>query len=118
MKHHIQSLLYCPSFGIFQIHKDNSKVHAMYKPKYEVHDNINFHKNEEEIDIQCNEIQVKHESSVHEFSSVHFVKEYRKQEKVSNSTNSDQASVSSNADDENKWNDIDPMPGCSHWTEN
>ena len=118
MKHRIQSLIYCPSFGIFQIHNDNSRIHAIYKPKYEVHDNINFHKNEEEIDIQCNEIQVKHESNVHEFSSIIFVKEYRKQEKVSNSTNSDQASVSSNADDENKWNDIDPMPGCSHWTEN
>ena len=118
MKHNIKSQLFCQSSEKFYIHNsDNSKVHAIYKPKYEVHDNFNFDKTEEEIDAQRNDNQPRqHESNVHEFSSIIFVKEYKKQGKDSDSQNIVQASVASN-DHKNNWNIHDPMPGCSHWVD-
>ena len=93
-------------------------MHVIYKPKYEVHDNFNFHITKEEIDTQNNDDNQlgQHESNVNEFSSVFFVKEYRKQEKDSDSQNIDQDSVTSNHD-ENNCNNNDPIPGCSHWAD-
>ena len=50
MKHHTKSQLFCQSSDDFYSHSsDDSKVDAIYKPQYEVHNNFNFDKTEEEI---------------------------------------------------------------------
>ena len=84
VKHSIQSKLFCQSSKNFHIHNSgNSKTYAIYKPKYEAHDNFNFDRTEEdEIDTQHTDNQFgNHESNDYEFSSIIFVKEYQKQEK-------------------------------------
>ena len=123
-KHSIQSKLFCQSSNDFHIHnRDNSKIYAIYKPEYEANDNFNFDRIEEdEIYTQHNDNQFgrQHESNDYEFSSVIFVKEYRKPENDgTDSQNIDQASStrSRNDDEEDNWNNNDPMPGCSHWSE-
>ena len=84
------------------------------------HDSINFDRTEEdEIDSQLTDNQIgQHESNDHEFSSIIFVKEYKKQEKDTDSQNIDQASISRNDDDEeDNWKNNVQMPGCSHWSD-
>ena len=50
VKHRIQSQLLCRSSEDIHIHNnDNCNIYAVYKPKYEVHDNLNCDKTEEEI---------------------------------------------------------------------
>ena len=50
MKHHTKSQLFCQSTDDFYSQSsDDSKVDAIYKPQYEVHNNFNFDKTEEEI---------------------------------------------------------------------
>ena len=121
VKHSIQSKLFCQSSKNFHIHNSgNSKTYAIYKPKYEAHDNFNFDRTEEdEIDTQHTDNQLgQHESNDYEFSSIIFVKEYKKQEKDTDSQNIDQASISRNDDDEeDNWKNNDIMPGCSHWSD-
>ena len=121
VKHSIQSKLFCQSSKNFHIHNSgNSKTYAIFKPKYEAHDNFNFDKTEEdEIDTQHTDNQLgQHESNDYEFSSIIFVKEYKKQEKDTDSQNIDQASISRNDDDEeDNWKNNVQMPGCSHWSD-
>ena len=81
----------------------------IYKPKYEVHDNFNFNKTEEEIVTRHNpDNQLGHQES-NEFSSVIFVKE-----KGSDFQNIDGASVLIN-NGKKFTNHYEQMPGCSHW---
>ena len=113
VKHRIQSQLLCRSSEDIHIHNnDNCNIYAVYKPKYEVHDDFNFDKREEEIITEHDDNQLgPQKSNVHEFSSVIFVKE-----KGSHSENIDIASVSNN-DEKTHSNYHEPMPGCSHWSE-
>ena len=113
VKHRILSKLLCLSSEDIHIHNnDNSNVYVLYKPKYEVHDNFNFDKTEEEIITEHDDNQLgPQKSNVHEFSSVIFVKE-----KGSDSENIGVASVSNN-DEKTYSNYYESMPGCSHWPE-
>ena len=113
MKHHTKSQLFCKSSDdIYSHNSDDSKVDAIYKPQYEVHDNFNFDGTEEEIDSQhVNQL------SQLEFSSVIFVKECNP-EKDSAPQNIDQDSASSNDGEKNWNNNHDPKPGCSFWVDN
>ena len=113
IKHQILSQLLRQSSEDIYIHNsDNSNVYAIYKPKYEVHDNLNCDKTEEEIVTQHDDIHLRPQNSnVHEFSSVIFVKE-----KGSDSQNIDRASLSIN-EEKIFSNYYEPFPGCSHWPE-
>ena len=109
VKHRILSQLLCLSSDDIHIHNnDNSDMYAIYKPKYEVHDNFNFDKTEEEIVTKHDDTQLGPQN-VCEFSSVIFVKE-----KDSDSQNINRASVSINIG-KNYSNHYAQMPGCSHW---
>ena len=120
VKHSILSKFFC--FFDFHIHNsDNSKIYAIYKPEYKAHDNFCFDRTEEDdINTQHNDNQHGHlESNDYEFSSVIFVKEYRKPEENNDtdSQNIDQAlTISRNEDEEDNWNNNEVIPGCSHWS--
>ena len=98
------------SEDIYVHNSPNSNVYAIYKPKYEAHDNFDFHKAEEEIFTQDNNTQLgQQHSSVHEFSSVILVKE-----KCSDSQNNDRASISIH-EEKVYSNYYEALPGCSQW---
>ena len=116
-KHRSRNLLLCQSPSDFYIQSANSNIYAIYNPKlYEAHEDcLNF---EETISQHNhNELGSHDDSNVYEFSSVIFVDEKRKKEKDSaNLQHIDKVSVSSN-DEENYRNHYEPMPGCSHWSD-
>ena len=93
----------------------NSNIYAIYNPKlHKDEDYDNF----EEFVLQHNHDKLgsHDDSNVYGFSSVIFVDEKRKKEIDSALQDIDEASVSSN-DEENYRNHYEPKPGCSHWSD-